>query len=230
MERRKSKRQDTDCYFFVYGSCEKGNECPYRHCIESLGNEKVCRFWKRGWCGKVGCKYRHLETVSEKDRTKIPCYHEDDVLGCRKPHCVFLHKKERVHIIETLKSCPAKLIMPVVLNTPALHKEKDTSIISLKKSYAFLNTALPKPLLPTPVAESGPSNGIPKKRTTVVDSLKKAKTQDVNVAPPLCVRCHSQTRQEKNRFVYQSPEFLASKSRAKSDPDLAVGIKKMGLQ
>ncbi|GFY60457.1 zinc finger CCCH domain-containing protein 11A [Trichonephila inaurata madagascariensis] len=97
-----------DCYFYYYSSCAKGDECPFRHCEQALGTETVCSLWKEGRCFRSNCKFRHME--SRINRSSIPCYWENQPGGCRKPHCVFLHRKLR-NGIQNIKPAPG-LILP----------------------------------------------------------------------------------------------------------------------
>ncbi|XP_021001108.2 zinc finger CCCH domain-containing protein 11A isoform X2 [Parasteatoda tepidariorum] len=101
----------SDCYFYFYSSCTKGDACPYRHCEQALGTERVCSLWKEGRCLRSDCKFRHME--SRIDRKSIPCYWENKPGGCRKPHCVFFHYKP--------KACNEnqELILPV--SSPVLN-------------------------------------------------------------------------------------------------------------
>ncbi|KAG8184080.1 hypothetical protein JTE90_025390, partial [Oedothorax gibbosus] len=95
-----------DCYFYYYSSCTKGDDCPYRHCKLALGTEVVCSQWRVGRCFKSNCMYRHME--SKINRSAIACYWENQPGGCRKPHCVFYHQKQRSGI-----SYDPGMILPV---------------------------------------------------------------------------------------------------------------------
>ncbi|XP_076310730.1 zinc finger CCCH domain-containing protein 11A-like [Tachypleus tridentatus] len=86
-------KSNDDCYFYFYSTCTKGEDCPFRHCEAALGTETVCTLWKEGKCFRQVCKFRHME--SRKNRSQIPCYWENQPGGCRKLHCVFLHRKAR---------------------------------------------------------------------------------------------------------------------------------------
>ncbi|CAL1297664.1 unnamed protein product [Larinioides sclopetarius] len=97
-----------DCYFYFYSSCTKGDECPFRHCELALGTETVCSLWREGRCFRSNCKFRHME--SRINRSMIPCYWENQPGGCRKPHCVFMHRKLR-NGGQTVKDAPG-LILP----------------------------------------------------------------------------------------------------------------------
>ncbi|CAJ1051849.1 zinc finger CCCH domain-containing protein 11A isoform X2 [Xyrichtys novacula] len=82
-----------DCYFFYYSTCTKGDSCPFRHCEAAMGNEIVCNLWQEGRCFRTVCKFRHMEIT--KNRKEIPCYWENQMGGCQKPHCAFFHEKPR---------------------------------------------------------------------------------------------------------------------------------------
>ncbi|XP_031847037.1 zinc finger CCCH domain-containing protein 11A [Nomia melanderi] len=85
--------KNTDCYFFYYSTCKKGDECPFRHEPSALGCETRCIYWQQGKCLDEHCNFRHMEL--RKNRKSIPCYWETQAGGCRKPHCSFKHKNAR---------------------------------------------------------------------------------------------------------------------------------------
>ncbi|XP_071864488.1 uncharacterized protein isoform X2 [Bombus fervidus] len=85
--------KNTDCYFFYYSTCTKGDNCPFRHEPSALGCETMCVYWKQGKCFDEHCNFRHMEL--RKNRKSIPCYWETQPGGCRKPHCSFMHKNVR---------------------------------------------------------------------------------------------------------------------------------------
>nr|XP_033338205.1 zinc finger CCCH domain-containing protein 11A-like isoform X2 [Megalopta genalis] len=86
--------KNTDCYFFYYSTCKKGDECPFRHEPSALGCETMCIYWQQGKCLDEHCNYRHMEL--KKNRKAIPCYWEKQPSGCRKPHCSFMHSNARM--------------------------------------------------------------------------------------------------------------------------------------
>ncbi|XP_012281162.1 zinc finger CCCH domain-containing protein 11A isoform X2 [Orussus abietinus] len=88
-----STQKSTDCYFFYYSTCIKGDNCAFRHEPAALGCETMCSYWQQGNCLNEHCNFRHMEL--KKNRKMIPCYWETQPSGCRKPHCSFLHKKAR---------------------------------------------------------------------------------------------------------------------------------------
>lgn len=83
-----------DCYFFYYSTCTKGDSCPFRHCEAAKGSEIVCSLWEENRCFRKVCKFRHMEI--KKNRKEIPCYWENQPMGCQKPHCAFYHEKPRL--------------------------------------------------------------------------------------------------------------------------------------
>ncbi|KAF8795631.1 Zinc finger CCCH domain-containing protein like [Argiope bruennichi] len=121
-----------DCYFYFYSSCAKGDECPFRHCELALGTETVCSLWREGRCFRSNCKFRHME--SRINRAMIPCYWENQPGGCRKPHCVFLHRKLR-NGVQVIKDTPG-LILPTSDGkiSPKLPDLNETSIVPSKTS------------------------------------------------------------------------------------------------
>ena len=56
--KKKMSQSNTDCYFFYYSSCSKGNSCQFRHEPAALNHETVCAFWKKGSCTKPHCMFR----------------------------------------------------------------------------------------------------------------------------------------------------------------------------
>uniref|UniRef100_A0A8C0XGH9 C3H1-type domain-containing protein n=1 Tax=Castor canadensis TaxID=51338 RepID=A0A8C0XGH9_CASCN len=85
--------QGEDCYFFFYSTCTKGDSCPFRHCEAALGNETVCTLWQEGRCFRQVCRFRHMEI--DKKRSEIPCYWENQPMGCQKLNCAFHHNRGR---------------------------------------------------------------------------------------------------------------------------------------
>ncbi|KAM7054447.1 zinc finger CCCH domain-containing protein 11A isoform 2-T10 [Molossus nigricans] len=85
--------QGEDCYFFFYSTCTKGDSCPFRHCEAALGNETVCTLWQEGRCFRQVCRFRHMEI--DKKRSEIPCYWENQPVGCQKLNCAFHHNRGR---------------------------------------------------------------------------------------------------------------------------------------
>lgn len=109
------EKSGDDCYFYYYSTCTKGDECPYRHCESALGSEVTCSHWKEGKCSRpLVCKYRHME--SRINRSSIQCWFETQPTGCRKPHCVFLHKKPRNLATDEEQVTTDGVILPVVTN------------------------------------------------------------------------------------------------------------------
>nr|CAD7574624.1 unnamed protein product [Timema californicum] len=86
-------KKNNDCYFYYYSSCLKGDGCMFRHEPSALGCETMCSFWQQGKCLNTRCNFRHMEL--RKNRKMIPCYWENQPMGCRKQHCPFLHKSPR---------------------------------------------------------------------------------------------------------------------------------------
>ncbi|XP_028620438.1 zinc finger CCCH domain-containing protein 11A isoform X4 [Grammomys surdaster] len=85
--------QGEDCYFYFYSTCTKGDSCPFRHCEAALGNETVCTLWQEGRCFRQVCRFRHMEI--DKKRSEIPCYWENQPVGCQKLNCAFHHTRSR---------------------------------------------------------------------------------------------------------------------------------------
>ncbi|XP_072213842.1 zinc finger CCCH domain-containing protein 11A-like [Excalfactoria chinensis] len=82
-----------DCYFYFYSTCNKGDNCRFRHCEAALGNETICTLWKEGRCFRKVCRFRHMKI--QKKRSEIPCYWENQPGGCQKSNCAFHHTKGR---------------------------------------------------------------------------------------------------------------------------------------
>ncbi|KAM6218343.1 zinc finger CCCH domain-containing protein 11A [Rhynchocyon petersi] len=106
--------QGEDCYFFFYSTCTKGDNCPFRHCEAALGNETVCTLWQEGRCFRQVCRFRHMEI--DKKRSEIPCYWENQPMGCQKLNCAFHHNRGRY--VDGLFLPPSKTVLPTVPETP----------------------------------------------------------------------------------------------------------------
>ncbi|XP_075385250.1 zinc finger CCCH domain-containing protein 11A isoform X1 [Tenrec ecaudatus] len=102
--------QGEDCYFFFYSTCTKGDSCPFRHCEAALGNETVCTLWQEGRCFRQVCRFRHMEI--DKKRSEIPCYWENQPVGCQKLNCAFHHNRGRY--VDGLFLPPSKTVLPTV--------------------------------------------------------------------------------------------------------------------
>ncbi|XP_023586092.1 zinc finger CCCH domain-containing protein 11A isoform X4 [Trichechus manatus latirostris] len=102
--------QGEDCYFFFYSTCTKGDSCPFRHCEAALGNETVCTLWQEGRCFRQVCRFRHMEI--DKKRSEIPCYWENQPMGCQKLNCAFHHNRGRY--VDGLFLPPSKTVLPTV--------------------------------------------------------------------------------------------------------------------
>ncbi|NWX91915.1 ZC11A protein, partial [Nothoprocta ornata] len=100
--------QGDDCYFYFYSTCNKGDSCPFRHCEAALGNETVCTLWQEGRCFRNICRFRHMEI--DKKRSEIPCYWENQPVGCQKSNCAFHHTKGRY--VDGLFLPPSKTTLP----------------------------------------------------------------------------------------------------------------------
>ncbi|NXY89841.1 ZC11A protein, partial [Alcedo cyanopectus] len=100
--------QGDDCYFYFYSTCTKGDSCSFRHCEAALGNETVCTLWQEGRCFRNICRFRHMEI--DKKRSEIPCYWENQPVGCQKSNCAFHHTKGRY--VDGLFLPPSKTTLP----------------------------------------------------------------------------------------------------------------------
>ncbi|XP_007425237.1 zinc finger CCCH domain-containing protein 11A [Python bivittatus] len=106
--------QGDDCYFYFYSTCTKGDNCPFRHCEAALGNETVCVLWQEGRCFRSICRFRHMEI--DKKRSEIPCFWENQPMGCQKLNCAFHHNKGR--FVDGLFLPPSKTVLPNVPESP----------------------------------------------------------------------------------------------------------------
>ncbi|XP_014638987.1 PREDICTED: zinc finger CCCH domain-containing protein 11A [Ceratotherium simum simum] len=106
--------QGEDCYFFFYSTCTKGDSCQFRHCEAALGNETVCTLWQEGRCFRQVCRFRHMEI--DKKRSEIPCYWENQPMGCQKLNCAFHHNRGRY--VDGLFLPPSKTLLPTVPESP----------------------------------------------------------------------------------------------------------------
>ncbi|NXS64076.1 ZC11A protein, partial [Brachypteracias leptosomus] len=102
--------QGDDCYFYFYSTCNKARSggCSFRHCEAALGNETVCTLWQEGRCFRNICRFRHMEI--DKKRSEIPCYWENQPVGCQKSNCAFHHTKGRY--VDGLFLPPSKTALP----------------------------------------------------------------------------------------------------------------------
>ncbi|XP_053101392.1 zinc finger CCCH domain-containing protein 11A isoform X2 [Hemicordylus capensis] len=120
--------QGDDCYFYFYSTCTKGDSCPFRHCEAALGNETVCTLWQEGRCFRNVCRFRHMEI--DKKRSEIPCYWENQPVGCQKLNCAFHHNKGR--FVDGLFLPPSKTVLPNV--TESVEEEMKATQISLQQN------------------------------------------------------------------------------------------------
>ncbi|XP_062067623.1 zinc finger CCCH domain-containing protein 11A isoform X3 [Lepus europaeus] len=120
--------QGEDCYFFFYSTCTKGDSCPFRHCEAALGNETVCTLWQEGRCFRQVCRFRHMEI--DKKRSEIPCYWENQPMGCQKLNCAFHHNRGRY--VDGLFLPPSKTVLPTVPESP--EEEVKTSQLTAQQN------------------------------------------------------------------------------------------------
>ncbi|XP_072853452.2 zinc finger CCCH domain-containing protein 11A isoform X2 [Pogona vitticeps] len=120
--------QGDDCYFYFYSTCTKGDSCPFRHCEAALGNETVCVLWQEGRCFRSVCRFRHMEI--DKKRSEIPCYWENQPVGCQKLNCAFHHNKGR--FVDGLFLPPSKTVIPNV--TESVEEEMKSAQITLPQN------------------------------------------------------------------------------------------------
>ncbi|KAF0877198.1 ZC11A protein, partial [Crocuta crocuta] len=99
---------------FLYSLCLQGDSCPFRHCEAALGNETVCTLWQEGRCFRQVCRFRHMEI--DKKRSEIPCYWENQPMGCQKLNCAFHHNRGRY--VDGLFLPPSKTVLPSVPESP----------------------------------------------------------------------------------------------------------------
>ncbi|KAG7204922.1 hypothetical protein KM043_005311 [Ampulex compressa] len=120
-------RKNTDCYFFYYSTCKKGDLCPFRHEPSALGCEMMCSYWQQGNCLNEHCNFRHMEL--KKNRKSIPCYWEGQPRGCTKPHCPFQHSMRRImNMVCTATAKPVKAAdsSSKPINQEWLNRQEDT--------------------------------------------------------------------------------------------------------
>ncbi|CAC5362844.1 ZC3H11 [Mytilus coruscus] len=88
-----------DCHFYYNSNCTKGENCAFRHCEAAKSSMVTCTFWQQGICSKPNCPYRHAELpptdVFERNRQGIPCYWENQPVGCTRSNCQYQHFKIR---------------------------------------------------------------------------------------------------------------------------------------
>ncbi|XP_076665225.1 uncharacterized protein LOC143367369 isoform X2 [Andrena cerasifolii] len=116
--------KNTDCYFFYYSTCKKGDNCPFRHEPSALGCETMCVYWVQDKCFDEHCNFRHMEL--KKNRKSIPCYWETQPGGCRKPHCPFMHKNARTITNDPINPVKNSDLTSKSLNPEWLNRPDDT--------------------------------------------------------------------------------------------------------
>ncbi|XP_063398322.1 zinc finger CCCH domain-containing protein 11A-like [Mytilus trossulus] len=88
-----------DCHFYYNSNCSKGENCAFRHCEAAKSSMVTCTFWQQGICSKANCPYRHADLpptdVFERNRPGIPCYWENQPVGCTRSNCQYQHFKTR---------------------------------------------------------------------------------------------------------------------------------------
>ena len=114
-----------DCHFFYNTKCTKGENCVYRHCEAAKDCMVTCTFWRQGICSKPNCPYRHADLAAEsvqRNRQGIPCYWENQPVGCHRPGCQYQHSKPRLPGVPT--------VPPPLQNQPIVSESQlpDTSI------------------------------------------------------------------------------------------------------
>ncbi|KAK3102277.1 hypothetical protein FSP39_010142 [Pinctada imbricata] len=91
-----------DCHFFYTANCAKGASCPFRHSEAAKVSDIICTFWQQNRCMKPYCPFRHADIIpQQKNRSEIPCYWENQPMGCAKSSCPFKHLKPRPVTSET---------------------------------------------------------------------------------------------------------------------------------
>ncbi|NXD77665.1 ZC11A protein, partial [Halcyon senegalensis] len=123
--------QGDDCYFYFYSTCNKGDSCSFRHCEAALGNETVCTLWQEGRCFRNICRFRHMEI--DKKRSEIPCYWENQPVGCQKSNCAFHHTKGRY--VDGLFLPPSKTTLP----SPPESAEDDVKMAQMSLQQSKLS-------------------------------------------------------------------------------------------
>ncbi|XP_067387888.1 zinc finger CCCH domain-containing protein 11A isoform X2 [Emydura macquarii macquarii] len=121
-------KQGDDCYFYFYSTCTKGDSCPFRHCEAALGSETVCTLWQEGRCFRSICRFRHMEM--DKKRSEIPCYWENQPVGCQKLNCAFHHNKGRY--VDGLFLPPSKTVLSSM--PESVEEEVKVTQISLQQN------------------------------------------------------------------------------------------------
>lgn len=89
-----------DCHFYYNSTCTKGDSCAFRHAEAAKNCQVTCTFWQQGICSKPNCPYRHVELhkppeAFQRNRQVIPCYWENQPVGCSRLNCQYQHFKPR---------------------------------------------------------------------------------------------------------------------------------------
>ncbi|TKC44352.1 hypothetical protein EI555_005135, partial [Monodon monoceros] len=128
-----------------------GDSCPFRHCEAALGNETVCTLWQEGRCFRQVCRFRHMEI--DKKRSEIPCYWENQPVGCQKLNCAFHHNRGR--FVDGLFLPPSKTVLPTVPESP--EEEVKASQLTVQQSKLSVQSN-PSPQLRSIMKVEGSEN------------------------------------------------------------------------
>ncbi|ORD93709.1 ZC11A [Enterospora canceri] len=95
LPRRKQNKLDKieDCYYFLYSTCQRGQECGFRHNLLSKQCNILCDEWDRTGSCREECPLRHSRYHLKKSRVDEMCYWENHG-GCKKRFCEFKHENE----------------------------------------------------------------------------------------------------------------------------------------
>ncbi len=80
-----------DCYYFLYSTCKRGDQCLYRHNELSKQCNILCKQWESNKQCSEDCPFRHSYYHLQKPRNENYCYWEENG-GCAKEFCEFKHK------------------------------------------------------------------------------------------------------------------------------------------
>jgi hypothetical protein len=55
-------KKQTDCYFYLHQTCNKGDRCEFRHSEAARGTQTVCREWVLASCPRgAACPSRYVQ-------------------------------------------------------------------------------------------------------------------------------------------------------------------------
>ena len=91
---RKQNKLDKieDCYYYLYSTCKRGDNCGFRHNLLSKQCNILCEEWSKLKTCREECPLRHSYYHLKKNRSEEMCHWEANG-GCKKEFCEFMHNE-----------------------------------------------------------------------------------------------------------------------------------------